>query len=258
MSDGNSNQGRAQLPVNPPSIELVILAAIFFDGIKGGVGKSWVARLFAYFLQLEMVQWAGVDGDPNNPHLFRFHPSNTTQTDATNDTGFDVVLDAMGGQRATSLLVDLPAGAGARLGSQMPALRAAASAENMRLIRVFVMEPTYDSPNQFKATGLVVDAQDTLVVLNNRFGRSDAFDFWRGTETRAEFLKSGGTEANIGKLDDKVVSYFEVNPMNLKLSFLDALSNSDVPGRVRFRLTVYLWEVATELRRVFKALELIR
>lgn len=219
-----------QCTTSPPTVLLL-------DGLKGGCGKSFVARIVAYEFDRHQQPWEGLDGDNANAHLNRFagRGASVSRFDGSHPTeAYDAVLDAIG-STPHSILVDLPAGIGS-LEASYPMMCMATAASGHRILRMFVMTDGHDAVQQLSASAPSFPHCDTVAVLNKRSAKADDFALWYGSKTRHAMLAGGGREISFPRLHEPTQKFAD----NKFVSFAELLELPDMPTSVRFNLRHFL------------------
>ena len=172
-------------------------------GDKGGVGKSFQARVLAWQLQLRGIPLALCDGDERNAHLERHYSSqlSAVRFDARSEAGWTSMFNHLDNVSADhAVVVDLPAGAGGILHREAARL-IANEGLGMPTIHVWVAAPGEDSVRLFRDLMTIAPASRTAFVMNKRSDENlGRFDIWMNSRTRAEFLAEGGLEVTLPKL----------------------------------------------------------
>lgn len=179
---------------------------IVIGGDKGGVGKSFQARVLTWQLQLHCIPLALCDGDERNAHLERHYTSllSTVRFDARSEAGWTSMFNHLDNVTAVhAVLVDLPAGAGGILHRE--AARLIANEDfGMPTIHVWVADHGEDSVRLFRDLMTIAPASRTAFVMNKRNDENlGRFDIWMNSRTRAEFLAEGGLEVTLPKLPQR-------------------------------------------------------
>lgn len=198
-----------------------------FDGDKGGVGKSFLARVQAYIVSSIGLDWVGFDLDTRNAHLTRFHQNmDVTRFDWTQPAAWDQLYgQIMQTDASKVVLIDLPAQAGQVLSREYPRLLATTRHAGRPLLRTWCLSRSFDSVNLLSQSLGSVPLGDTFVVKNLRDGRANQFDLWDNSRTRESFLSGGGTELCLPALPTGVADAIEATD----ISFIDARSRITEP-----------------------------
>ena len=174
----------------------------FVNGDKGGVGKSWLARIIAWQMLLDGVPVEGIDGDPRNAHLRRYYGGSFTvhRPYLRSEQGWSELIDTVASAADdTAILIDLPAGAGDDLETQMRRLVRGLPADRP-VVHIWVACEEEDSITLFDRVRWLAKAPSTAFVMNGRFGSPETFELWRNSRLREEHLRDGGLEAYINPL----------------------------------------------------------
>lgn len=172
------------------------------DGDKGGVGKSFLARLLVFLIESQGWRWKGIDLDSRNGHLQRYHKDHDVLrlewTDpASWNAAYEFLIDA---ESEDFVVIDLPAQTGTIIADELPRLMATARSQGRPVYRLWLMSPGFDSVNLLNETFGLIDASSTIVVLNLKDARRDQFDLWNGSRLRANLLAGGGLELVMPRL----------------------------------------------------------
>lgn len=179
---------------------------VAIGGDKGGVGKSFQARVLAWKLHSRGIPLALCDGDERNAHLERHYSSqlNTVRFDARSEAGWTSMFNHLDNVPADhAVVVDLPAGAGGILHQE--AARLIANEDlGMPTIHVWVADHGEDSVRLFRDLMIIAPASRTAFVMNKRNDENlGRFDIWMNSRTRVEFLAEGGLEVTLPKLPQR-------------------------------------------------------
>jgi hypothetical protein len=210
---------------------------LFFNGDKGGVGKSFLARIVAAMLIRRGYSLIGIDGDSRNGHLNRYHGNSfpVHRIVLRENEGWADVIDIVGETRdEVVILIDLPAGAGEDLEAQMRRLARGLPAERP-VIHVWVACEEEDSITLFERVNWLAKPERTIFVMNGRFGPPETFALWNNYPGRTEYLREGGSETYVTPLPIGVRAQFARHrtPFHL-VEDLDLLRSQ--------KIDFYLWE----------------
>lgn len=182
---------------------------VIFHGDKGGVGKSFVARITTGLLVKKEIPVAGFDGDPRNGHLERFYGKviPITRCGLRDSSGWaDIYAEWDRVDGSTVILLDLPGNFGEEIAKEAEQLIAVADALKRPLLMVWAAEAAEDSVWLLKEATKIVPAAASLVVLNDKGGSGRAsFHLWDKSKTRMHLLSQGGREAFIPQLPRRQV-----------------------------------------------------
>jgi hypothetical protein len=172
---------------------------LLIGGDKGGVGKSFGARSIVAWLRRHGYVVVGFDGDARNGHLSRYCGASMRVDRVTLRTALDwskmfhsweeVDADCM-------IVVDLPGNIGDMVEAEELRLQMVAEALGREIANVWVADEEEDSVWLLPTALKVADASRTLFWMNGRFAVDEAsFTLWQTSNTRANFIASGGLEA---------------------------------------------------------------
>ncbi|MFW2831681.1 hypothetical protein [Sphingomonas sp. ID0503] len=170
---------------------------VVVNGDKGGVGKSFGARVAAGLLHRSGVNVHGFDCDARNAHLDRYYSSSfpVTRVQLRRESGLEALFDRIEGHPDALALVDLPANIGDVIEREMPRLISVADALKRPIIHVWVADEEYDSITLLKRVQHLAPPTHTLIVLNGRFAASPReFRLWQESDVRAELIAGGARE----------------------------------------------------------------
>lgn len=171
---------------------------IVIGGDKGGVGKSFIARIIAASLRLHGNIVIGVDGDLRNGHLHRYYSGSMSviRTSLRDEAGWNNLLDAWdGAPEDAAILTDLPGNIGDAIEREMYRIQLIAEALDREIIHIWVCNEEIDSVTLLARVRNLTDVTNTLVILNGRFGTPQEFIVWAESDLRAELLADGAQEA---------------------------------------------------------------
>ncbi|WP_333885443.1 hypothetical protein [Sphingobium yanoikuyae] len=171
---------------------------LLFSGDKGGIGKSFAARILAGLLGQWGYSAVGFDGDARNAHLERYYASvfpvgrpylRSEAGWAQMFDGWEAVADE------TVILIDTQAGFGEVASQQKAAILLATEKLQREVISLWIADEEEDSVRLFKAAPELAPSDNTFFLMNGRFGSTLAeFVIWRESQTRAQALARGVRE----------------------------------------------------------------
>ena len=181
---------------------------IICGGDKGGVGKSFLARLVAAWLRRHAYLIHGFDGDARNAHLERYYGDSCVveRHYLRREEGWSAFFHGLEKAAADEvLLVDLPGNIGDAVEREMARIHLMADAFDRPLVHVWVADEEEDSVTLFERLHNLAPWPQTLVVLNGRFGSSiRSFELWCSSDIRAELQRHGGHETLVPALPIQV------------------------------------------------------
>ncbi|MGI0118556.1 hypothetical protein [Zooshikella sp. RANM57] len=200
---------------------------IFFHGDKGGVGKSFAANLFIDFqVNLKQAKPIVIDADSRNPDVARvWHKLvDVIPVNLHRHEGWMDLMDIMADNPKLDLIVSLPAGVGGVIRREAATFKEALRTLKRQFILYWVMNRLKDS------IILLKEAQQDLgditykkaIIKNGFYGDEDKFYRWENSQTRQEFLNTGGAEIFLPELHERVTDKIH------NLPFSHAISNSDL------------------------------
>lgn len=221
-------------------------------GDKGGVGKTTVARLLVEYFDEMKKPARAFDTEFPKGSLVRFHPKTTRLVDITTVKSQIEVFDSLQASDAPHVL-DLRAGT---FSSVLKTFEDISILEQMRegLLQLYFFHVI---GGNYEALGEVSDAMAQLPIDRHIVVKSHATDpdfvFWHESEIRGQFLKAGGTEIAIPRLDELVYETVDSN----SVTFRSFVANKAADGRpANFSLVLrgycrkWLAEIFQEFGRV--------
>jgi hypothetical protein len=179
-------------------------------GDKGGVGKTTVARLLVEYFDEMRRPARAFDTEFPKGSLVRFHPKTTRVLDITTVKGQIEVFDSLRESRSPHVL-DLRAGT---FSNVLRTFEDIAILDQLRegLIEIHFLHVI---GGNYEALGEVADAMEQLPIDRHIVVKSHATDpdfvFWTESDIRARFLRGGGTEIAIPRLDELVYETVDTN-----------------------------------------------
>lgn len=195
-------------------------------GDKGGVGKTTVSRLLVeYFDEMKRPARA-FDTEYPRGSLTRFAPNSTKLIDITAVKAQIELFDSLTGSAAPHIL-DLRAGTFTSVLKTFEDISILEQVREGRLQLYFF----HVIGGNFEALGEVADAMAHLPIERHIVVKSYATDpdfvFWHESDIRAKFLKAGGIELAIPRLDELVYETVDTN----SAPFRSFIANKMADGR---------------------------
>lgn len=192
---------------------------IFFDGDKGGVGKSWACCVFADWLQKRGISAAIVDGDTQNPDVDRMFADSmpVLKANLRAHEGWMDLTDYMFEQQDKTIVVSLPAGIGADFRREAPKFFETVKQLHRPVSMFWVINRLPDSINLLSEALDVLGDQlkSRFVIKNLFFGNEDKFSRWENSETKKRFEKMGGNTICMSELHERTVDKLFADPTNV-------------------------------------------
>jgi len=227
---------------------------ILCGGDKGGVGKSVIARLIAAWLRRHAYLIHGFDGDARNAHLERYYGDSCIieRHYLRRDDGWANFFHGLEASAADEvLLVDLPGNIGDALEREMARIHLMAQAFDRALIHVWVADEEEDSVTLLERLHRLAPWDQTLVVLNGRFGETPrSFELWGKSDIRAELLRNGGHETLVPALPIQV----RTRIARARCPF-DDVSRANLSMYEQVDLNIWLAKVDTALKPLADIME---
>jgi hypothetical protein len=229
---------------------------ILVTGLKGGVGKSVMARqLLDRYLRVG-AEVDAYDSDQDNPDLSRFYKKKAPVLllDLSSKMAFDTVLDrlATGQNRA---MVDLAAGAGGALRYLIKGdinLAAALQELEAKLTLVFVISRSRPSLAALRQslTDFENVPADWVIVRNNYYGEPKKFSRYESSNAREIALARGAVELDMPELLDDLFDDIDQS----STPFCDALDSETLSFTNRRRIRAWVERFDAELAKAWPVL----
>ena len=187
-----------KLAIKMPEKEKLV---IWVTGGKGGTGKSTLARGVLDILISAGVNVTALDGDQENPQLFRYYHNvgkGVIRTELAERDGGDEILEAMAKDQPDVILVDVAAGGSQILMRLQDESLFLSDAEELgyAFTVVSVISPIMDSVNMLREAMATTDGYSVQHVavknLHLTTGNS-TFELFEASKTKLRFEQAGGT-----------------------------------------------------------------
>lgn len=208
-----------------------LLAAIFskgsitiVDGDKGGVGKSFLARLLGDWMLTRGLSVLAVDADQRNPDFYRVFAALTesrfVNLRADEGNGFADIIDLMDkSETPVNILISMPAGIGEQQDRYGAVFVEALAQLGVPINWFWVINNERDSTNLLRhqlENGGMKDATSLFVVRNLFFGTEDKFGDYNNSNTRRMVHESGkGLTIDMPKMKTDIVAALAKENMTL-------------------------------------------
>lgn len=192
---------------------------VFFDGDKGGVGKSAACGAFADWAQAKGLPIAVVDGDARNPDVGRIFDGVVpiSQANLRLKDGWMDLTDFIHENSDRMVLISMPAGIGGELAREASRFMGMAQSLDRPVGLVWVINRTLDSINLLNAAlSSFGDNLAAKIVLKNLFfGEADKFRRWDDSNTKKKFESAGGITLTLAELHERVMDKLFGDPKNI-------------------------------------------
>ncbi len=174
---------------------------IWVTGGKGGTGKSTFARGVLDILISAGVNVVALDGDQENPQLFRYYHNvgkGVIRTELAERNGGDEILEAMANDQPDVILVDVAAGGSQILMRLQDESLFLSDAEELgyAFTVVSVISPIMDSVNMLREAMATTDGysvQHVAVKNLHLTTGNNTFELFEDSKTKLRFEQAGGT-----------------------------------------------------------------
>jgi hypothetical protein len=229
----------------------------FFNGNKGGVGKSFLTNGYADILMnSQKKDIVIVDTDTENPDVARMwkNHTKTEKIDLSKEEGWMDLADVVEQNQGKEIIISLPAQVGKWLKTNMSSFREMLKEMgiDIKINMFFAMGLTIDSTQLAKRAyeELFENLDNFDVVLNGAFGEKEDFLAWKESKIRSEILKAGGREIYAPALIARTVSkiFHTLNAARTIEPFSARINNMDLGITGSEKMSIRMW-----LRNVEKA-----
>ena len=194
------------------------MALIFFNGDKGGTGKSTVCRSFVNYCLSQEIPVHVLDTDRTNPDVFRFCEGTDVSAECLNlrnEDGWAALVDACIDMRdKCNIAVNLPAGNSTQEGSGYnKVFFEAIKSIEIPVVTFWIINRGIDSVNliRHQLDGGMMDDMTHIVCLRNQyFGGNKSFT-WDESKTRKLFEERGGKTGDFPVVSDRVTDILDKN-----------------------------------------------
>ncbi len=192
---------------------------VFFDGDKGGVGKSTTCAAYIDWALTQQLSLAIVDGDARNPDVGRIFEevAPVCYANLRDHDGWMDFIDFIHEHDGKTIIVSMPAGIGHELQQETDRLISVAEGLGRNLNLVWVINRTLDSVNLLNSAleSWKGKLKGKVVLKNLFFGYPEKFRRWDDSETRKKFEKTGGKTLSISELHERVMDKLFADPNNI-------------------------------------------
>ena len=182
---------------------------VILVGSKGGLGKSFMARLILDLIRRLGIIHVAYDADPENPDLYRYYNSSENSVEQVNFFGVadsTKVLEKMYKDTPDVVLLDLPASSGNGMRDIFTKFGLLETAVELgyRITLVFVINT--DNPVIASVDAMYnfsTDKVDYVIAKNLCWSKETAFEMWNNSKIRKTLIDDcKAIEIEIPALDD--------------------------------------------------------
>lgn len=204
-------------------------------GEKGGVGKSFTARLLAQYIIDHQVPLIAFDSDRSNATLSRFYGDYTSAINVDDYSSLDQIIDAADKHRDAHIVVDLAAQTFSKLDKWVTESDVFGLMAELghQVIYWHVMDPGVDSMHLLDT---LLEAQDTnsvKVVAVKNYGRGKSFSNFENSTTAENASKKGIKFLTLANLNEDLAHKIDFK----NFSFWAAVNNSEALSLAERRRT---------------------
>ncbi len=211
----------------------------FIGGEKGGVGKSWTARLLAqYFIDSEKA-FIGFDSDQSHGTFSRFYSEFTSPLKVEEYYSLDRIVEAAEENPNSDIIVDLAAQTSTRLGQWIDESDIFGLLSDMGY-EVFLWHVMDDGADSIQLLDKLLDRYSAqalqFIVVRNK-GRGDNFDHFEQSPTYLKAQARNAQLLTLSKLQSQLTKKIDFSD----LSFWAAANNREAATTAeRQRMKVWL------------------
>lgn len=219
-------------------------------GEKGGVGKSFTARLLAQYLIDNNKPFAGFDSDQSHQTFSRFYSEFNTSVTPSEIESLDQIIETAEENSDLNIVVDLAAQTAEKIASWMDSCDLVNLMEELDYETYLwhVMDDSADCVNLLaKTLERFADTNVKLVVVQN-YGRGNSFKQFEQTAVYQKAKQQGAIILMIARLHENITQKIDFS----NLSFW-AAANSKEQMKIaeRQRVKVWLRHSYGQMERVF-------
>lgn len=222
----------------------------FIGGEKGGVGKSFSARLLAQYHVDNNILWSGYDTDQSHSTFSRFYGEFTNKI-STKGSALDDVLEQLYDQPEKDIIVDLAAQTAANLKSWMEDCDFFSLVEETQTEVYFwhVLDDSADCKNLLGDTLTWFGDKPCHIVIVKNHGCGENFKPLENSNNYLRAIAVGAQTLEIPGLPAAVNQKIDFDD----LSFWAAANNPHWLNRIeRQRVSVWLKKAYADLDHIFK------
>lgn len=211
----------------------------FVGGEKGGVGKSFTARLLAQYFIDKQLSFAGLDTDQSHGTFTRFYSDYVSPLNTQSFDSLDCIVDLAEQQSDLNIIVDLAAQTFGNLTKWLQESEILTILGELEC-RVFVWHVMDDGADSLSLLGRTLQsfAEDPVqfVVVENQ-GRGEDFDLIERSDIFAQAKGAGAHTMVLSKLQSTLAKKIDFS----NTSFWAAANSRDLMSTVeRHRVKAWL------------------
>jgi hypothetical protein len=209
----------------------------FIGGEKGGVGKSFTARLLAQYFIDTGTPFIGFDSDQSHSTFSRFYSEFTSYLEVNNDASLDAIIEASVDNPNHDIIVDLAAQTFRRLGQwiEESGIFSIFSELNHQIYFWHVMDDGADSKFLLDITLDRYTQPEVHFVIVQNLGRGENFDLFEQSATRKKAQLRSAHFLTLNRLQTELTRKIDFN----NFSFWAAANSRDqmsITERQRMRV----------------------
>ncbi|SMF47920.1 Oxyanion-translocating ATPase [Alteromonadaceae bacterium Bs31] len=226
----------------------------FIGGEKGGVGKSFTARLLAQYYVDSGLSFQGFDADMSHQTFSRFYGDFNKPLQVGDYESLDQIIDAAAAKPEVDIIVDLAAQTSAQFEAWVD------DSATFDLLKMMgfesflwhVMDDGFDSVCLLDKLILRRKKDPANLVVVENFGRGDSFELFEKSETYARADKFGATFFHLSHLHPALARKVDFNCS----SFWAASNNQDgLSIAERQRVRIWLIKQYAQIEALFDSVE---
>jgi hypothetical protein len=211
----------------------------FIGGEKGGVGKSFTARLLAQYYIDKQVPFIGYDSDQSHSTFSRFYSEYTAPVDTSSFDSLDRIIELAEQNLEQNIIVDLAAQTASQLNKWLQESEILDIFTELGFT-VYVWHVMDDGADSLFLLGKTLENFSNAFVqfvLVENLGRGENFDMTERSETFANAKARDSHTLTLSKLQTSLVKKIDFSDS----SFWAAANNSDLMSTVeRHRVRAWL------------------
>lgn len=211
----------------------------FIGGEKGGVGKSWTARLLAQYFIDHGKEFIGFDSDQSHGTFSRFYNEFTSPLKVEEYYSLDKIIEAAEENPASDIIVDLAAQTSTRLGQWIDESDIFGLLQEMGY-ETYLWHVMDDGADSIQLLDKLLDRYSDqalqFIVVRNK-GRGENFEHFEASPVFSKAQARNSQLITLGKLQSQLTKKIDFND----LSFWAAANNREAATTAeRQRMKVWL------------------
>ena len=218
-------------------------------GEKGGVGKSFTARLLAQYFIDNQQPFIGFDTDQSHGTFTRFYREFTSSIDTRSFDSLDTIIASAESSPDTHIIVDLAAQTLTSLTRWIEDSDIFGVLQELgfTLYLWHVMDDGADSMNLLQKVMETYDGDAIRLILVENLGRGDCFEYLEGSDIYARALENNAQVLKLDQLQPGLVKKVDFS----NTSFWAAANNRQLMSTVeRHRVATWLKKQYVQFDRI--------